>query len=348
MDPVSKLSQTKLNDGKLNIQVRKRFNPMVVVGFLVVVLVIAAVLGGGYLLIRRANNGGQAAADAPVDSSPLTVTVWKPIRSIVNPSTEVTVVANKQITLEQSTRASLHDIGQLNSQYYYVAQVVNLPVAETDITLKFNDAAGNHFEQPVKITRTSFGFPPGYTQLLPWANSQYVLNADDLSVTVDKAHRLLEDYEPSDLVDLNKTYGLYTLNNAVLRRDAGAALKAMLDQLAKETGKYVTVASGYRSYEQQVATYAINVRQLGEDQANNVSSKPGNSQHQLGTTVDFVSDETTWKITKDFGNTVAGQWLATNCAHYGFVQPYKQENSNTSGYVEEAWHFRYVGVQPTQ
>lgn len=343
MDPVSQLSQSKLNDGKLKFARRASIKPTAVIGFLIVVLVIAGVLTGGYLLITRSHSSQQPAAQAPVDNSPLQMSVAAPVREIINSSTEITVVTNKVITLEDSNRATLHEVGQLDGKHYFVVRVVNLPVSETDITLKFNDASGNHFEQALKITRKNYAFPPGYTQILPWENAAYILNGDDLAVVVDKGHRLLEDYTPTDIVDLNTTFGLYTLNGATLRRDAGNALQAMLDELAKQTGKYVTIASGYRSYEDQVGRYATLLKQLGETQANTVSAKPGHSEHQLGTTVDLVSDETGWQISNNFATTAAGTWLAANCARYGFVQG-KQSSDNPA----TAAQFRYEGVQPVQ
>jgi D-alanyl-D-alanine carboxypeptidase len=91
-------------------------------------------------------------------------------------------------------------------------------------------------------------------------------------------------------------------------------------------------------------TYVSWVRQLGEQKADGLSARPGYSEHQLGTTVDFVSQDTNWQITNAFGNTVAGKWLAENSSKYGFTLPYKSDQSNAGGYQEESWHFRFTGV----
>jgi D-alanyl-D-alanine carboxypeptidase len=91
-------------------------------------------------------------------------------------------------------------------------------------------------------------------------------------------------------------------------------------------------------------TYVSWVRQLGEQKADGLSARPGYSEHQLGTAVDFVNKATGYKIVNDFGNTPAGKWLAENSYKYGFILPYKSDQSNAGGYQEESWHFRFTGV----
>lgn len=279
-----------------------------------------------------------------VDDRPLAVTVVNPEREVQNPFTEVTVIANKQIQMQEPhNRINLQDLGKQGAKHYYIARVSNLGVGDTTVTLKLKDEVGGTFEKQLTITRRNVAFPAGFSEIKPWDNAQYTLDGDDYAAVVNKQNRLLEDYIPDDLLDLNKDLGLYTLNNATLRAEAARSLKVMLDDLRKATGKNVTIASGYRSYETQVTTYANWIRELGEQRANAVSAKPGHSEHQLGTTVDFVSDETNWQVKDAFGATVAGKWLAENSSKYGYVQPYKTDQSNDGGYAEESWHFRYTG-----
>lgn len=285
----------------------------------------------------------QQAANDPESGIELEVDVTKPVRTITNPFTEVTVTTSKSITLQPNNRVQLKELGMLDSRHVYILQIANLAVGDTPFNLKVNDKQGNEKDIQLTITRDIFSFPVGLREVGGWPDAKYVLDGNDLKVKVDKTSRLLEDYEPNDLLDLNKDLGLYTLNNAQLRAEAGRQLKAMLDALSKATGKYVTVASGYRSYETQVRTYAGWVRELGVKGADKVSAKPGHSEHQLGTTIDFVNDETKWQISDQFGKTTAGKWLAVNCKKYGFILPYTTDNSNTGGYKEESWHFRYVG-----
>lgn len=318
---------------------RKIVLPIIFVWSLAVIIFLAI------LYLQGPRPAGEASSQPEVDSRPLLVQVVRPVREIINPYTEVTVIANKEITLQPSSRASLAYLGELGGEQYYAAHIDKLGIETTEVTLKFNDSAGNEDSQKLEITRKSFAFPVGYTEINSWPEANYVLDGNDLSATVNKQSRLLEDYQPDDLVDLNKDLGLYTLNDAQLRVEAGKALKIMLDDLAEATGKYVTVASGYRSYETQVQTYAAWVKELGTDGADAVSARPGHSEHQLGTTIDFVSDETGWQINNSFGDTVAGKWIIENCQKYGFILPYKTDQSQDGGYKEESWHFRYIGLK---
>ncbi len=270
--------------------------------------------------------------------------IKKPTRTIKSPETEVTLLSNKLVNLEESSRLSMELAGRLRGKYVYVVTVTKLAIGDTDVTIKISDSSGNQKSFTVEITRRSLNLPIGidFDDLKPYENAEYVIvDHSDFSAVVDDTHRLLEDYEPSDLIDLNDKFYLYTLNNAELRIEAGRALKNMLDDLATQTGKYVTVASGYRSYETQLSTYTSWVSSLGKAEADKVSSRPGHSYHQLGTTVDFVSDETGWQITQDFKDTVAGKWLVDNCEIYGFSQTYPMEGSS----IElEPWQFRYIGL----
>jgi D-alanyl-D-alanine carboxypeptidase len=82
--------------------------------------------------------------------------------------------------------------------------------------------------------------------------------------------------------------------------------------------------------------YERNVEQLGKEQADRESARPGTSQHQLGTTIDFGS------ITPAFADTEAGQWLFENGAAYGFSLSYPQGKESLTGYMYESWHYRYI------
>lgn len=277
-----------------------------------------------------------------VDDRPLEIEVTNPVREIINPYTEITVKSNKEIKLKETNRTKLTYIDYFENKYYYVARVNNIGIGEINIKLELSDEIGNTKVEEVAITRKTFNFPAGYYEISPWEDSSYLIQIDLPSTEVNKEHRLFEDYEPDDLVDLNEEFGILTLNNAMLRADAARALNLMLTNLYSETGAQVTVASGYRSYETQITTYASWVRQYGETEANKFSAKPGHSQHQLGTTVDFVSEETGWKIDNSFGDTVAGKWLRDNADKYGFIVPYFEDQSESGGYQEESWHFRYI------
>ncbi len=75
--------------------------------------------------------------------------------------------------------------------------------------------------------------------------------------------------------------------------------------------------------------------------ANTFSADQGYSEHQLGTTVDFSSDEIGGGLT-DFQNTKAFAWLEENAHRYGFTLSYPEANEY---YIYEPWHWRFVGQE---
>jgi zinc D-Ala-D-Ala carboxypeptidase len=75
------------------------------------------------------------------------------------------------------------------------------------------------------------------------------------------------------------------------------------------------------------------------------SARPGHSEHQLGTTLDFRSygnSTPPWEYA-DWGTTAAGRWLAANAWRYGFVMSYPKGKMKVTCYTYEPWHYRYVG-----
>jgi D-alanyl-D-alanine carboxypeptidase len=157
---------------------------------------------------------------------------------------------------------------------------------------------------------------------------------------VDKQHPLPADYAPSDLIQLSDIKDdvsyLLNRNDLSLRKAAADALEEMA-AAAKLDGITLLASSTYRSYDYQQEVYARNVAQLGEVEANRVSAKPGESQHQLGLIVDFGS------IANDFAESKAGLWIAENASSYGWSLSFPKDYEHITGYDWESWHFRYVG-----
>ncbi|MFW6293790.1 MAG: M15 family metallopeptidase, partial [Spirochaetota bacterium] len=121
-----------------------------------------------------------------------------------------------------------------------------------------------------------------------------------------------------------------------LTSDATEALLEMSADAADD-GITLVVSSAYRSYDYQADVYARWVEQLGQEEADRVSARPGTSQHQLGTVVDFGC------ICDEFASQPAGRWLAEHARRYGFSLSYPAGYEEVTGYAYEPWHFRYVG-----
>jgi hypothetical protein len=82
--------------------------------------------------------------------------------------------------------------------------------------------------------------------------------------------------------------------------------------------------SAYRSYAQQVLTFDYWVGIGGYAQALRTSARPGHSEHQLGTTIDFGDGfAAPWEY-DDWAATPTGVWLAQHAAEFGFVMSYPE------------------------
>jgi D-alanyl-D-alanine carboxypeptidase len=174
--------------------------------------------------------------------------------------------------------------------------------------------------------------------------SPQIGSCDDLMVLLDKTHGLPENYAPPDRVHL-ADYSIPVTQSAIAGRliMVGDLQKLFAD--STNAGVDLKVVSAYRSYSLQASIYASYVQQYGADQANRFSAPPGHSQHQLGTAIDFSTDEIGYTLSQSFANTKAGQWLLANAYKYGFYLSYPEGQESITGYEFEPWHFRYLGVQ---
>jgi zinc D-Ala-D-Ala carboxypeptidase len=160
---------------------------------------------------------------------------------------------------------------------------------------------------------------------------------------VDKDHALPADAIPDDLVVLDRYADVLTLNRS------GLSLRAVLIpdllamvEAARQDDILLPISSTYRSYEYQAGLFERHVENLGEEEASRVSARPGTSQHQLGTALDFGS------ITLEFADTAAGKWVAAHAGDYGFSMSYPDGYEDLTGYCYEPWHFRWIGRTATE
>lgn len=166
---------------------------------------------------------------------------------------------------------------------------------------------------------------------------------DDLLVLVNKVIRLPSNYAPGDLVGLD---GLVPVTSSGMKlRQAAADALAKMTQAAKAEGIDLIVLSAYRSYWQQQNTFNYWVSKAGLKEAETFSARPGHSQHQLGTAIDFANTESGVDFNQNFEVTTEGAWLANNAYLFGFVLSYPKGKEAVTGYVYEPWHYRYIGIE---
>lgn len=154
-----------------------------------------------------------------------------------------------------------------------------------------------------------------------------------------KVFFLNEHYAPERLVEIPKEYAYNESRSYKIHAAVWPRLQRLL-QDAKREGIELYVFSAYRSFEEQSALKGAYTVTYGAGSANQFSADQGYSEHQLGTTVDFITTGLGGKLT-GFEKTTAYTWLLNNAHHYGFILSYPENNTH---YIFEPWHWRYVGI----
>ncbi|MEO8863332.1 MAG: M15 family metallopeptidase, partial [Candidatus Saccharimonadales bacterium] len=161
----------------------------------------------------------------------------------------------------------------------------------------------------------------------------------------NKKHALSPiSYAPEDLTTPNVPLRVPGNESMSLRRDNASALERMFGG-AKEDGLNLMLSSGYRTYSYQVNLYNGYVASKGQAWADNISARPGHSEHQTGLAADIEPTSKTCEIDACFGETPEGKWLASNAYKYGYIIRYPVDKVGITGYDYEPWHVRYVGVE---
>jgi zinc D-Ala-D-Ala carboxypeptidase len=135
--------------------------------------------------------------------------------------------------------------------------------------------------------------------------------------------------------------------NAAIRTIAFRDLAALRAE-ARAVGYPLVILSAYRSYALQVDTFDYWTRVGGYQQALRTSARPGHSEHQLGTAIDFGDGMAApWEY-DDWATTAAGTWLAAHAAEHGFVMSFPKGKTRVTCYHYEPWHYRWVGKDLAQ
>jgi len=128
------------------------------------------------------------------------------------------------------------------------------------------------------------------------------------------------------------------------KEDAGSVNQQALTNINKlikdcnsKFGYQGGIASGYRSYNDQVKNFGRKVKEDGRSIDNVQASNtiPGFSEHHTGKAFDiFSTEESWWDARPEVKN-----WVANNASNYGFRITYKTPSTLR---VAEPWHLYYT------
>lgn len=171
--------------------------------------------------------------------------------------------------------------------------------------------------------------------------TRYTAYRDWEMTLLDTIYRVPKWYKPGNLVS---TANAGLNDGGKVRRFVISDLRAMA-QAARNAGAPLRVVSAFRNWRTQKRLYRREVELYGEDRARLTVARPGHSEHQLGTTIDFGSGGTKLKgwHYSDWADTATGSWIKKNGWKYGFVMSYPRRKRSVTCYRYEPWHWRYVG-----
>lgn len=270
------------------------------------------------------------------------------------PLTEEQILVNKGITIKEKTNFideanSLLDKGyspdEINQIYEYMSdqnieqilannyvdlspfyQISNFDFSKIDRYLAYQSANG--LEMKDAVTRVNLNLDEPFYQTV-----ETITDPGSITVLVNKSHALPADYVPEDLVNIPSFPSLQIKDDAV--DDFEKLLAA-----AKLDNVYIIPYSTYRSYDYQNRLYTNYLGRDPKEVVDTYSARPGHSEHQTGLALD-VRSSSHWDNLTDADY----EWMLNNSYKYGFIVRYPKNNSTITGYQEEPWHIRYIGVE---
>lgn len=179
--------------------------------------------------------------------------------------------------------------------------------------------------------------------------------AGELPLLINKDHPVPESFVPEDLVLLTDLCDpkLVKIKYKTIQgvRPAVEALVTMLEAAKAEGVTKWQISAGYRSYQKQTSTLNAKIntylernsgwsKSRARSAALKTVAEPGCSEHHSGLAFDINVPKSS-----SFLGTPQCTWLHKNCWDYGFIIRYQEGKENLTGFIAEAWHIRYVGVE---
>ncbi|MBF7094090.1 GBS Bsp-like repeat-containing protein [Streptococcus sp. HF-1907] len=143
-----------------------------------------------------------------------------------------------------------------------------------------------------------------------------------------------------DILIVNKKYPLSSNYNPGENSTAKEAFVRMRNDMINQGYNVGYAYSGFRSYNTQSGLYQSYVNRDGQEAADRYSARPGYSEHQTGLSYDLTD-----KSGNLLEDAAASNWLKNNAHNYGFIVRYQPGKEASTGFMEEAWHVRYIGKE---
>ena len=209
------------------------------------------------------------------------------------------------------------------SEFY---QISNFDFDKIDRYLAYQTSQGIEMKQAV--TEVNLNLDTDF-----YTNIETIEDPSSITVLVNKFHALPADYVPDDLISIP------SFPNLQIKDDAAEDFEALL-AAAKLDNVIIIPYSTYRSYDYQQGLYNKYLQTDSQEEVDTYSARPGHSEHQTGLALD-VRSSSHWSNLTDSDY----EWMLNNSYKYGFIIRYPKDNSRITGYQEEPWHLRYIGIE---
>ncbi len=221
----------------------------------------------------------------------------------------------------------------LNMEYIDILafkNITNFDINNLDRYLAYQEK-NTDYDLATVVTYVNIGLDKeGYSEYTEYTTEEV---NNDLTILVNKYHKLPDDYVPNDLVSLSYNENYY------LRQQAAQAFESLTAAGILE-GVIFYPFSPYRSFETQSVLYNRYVARDGIASADTYSARPGFSEHQLGLAVDVRSSNLSDNLTPEHY-----EWMLDNSYKYGFIVRYPKGKQHITQFIEEPWHLRYLGIE---
>ncbi|MEG1732472.1 MAG: M15 family metallopeptidase [Longicatena sp.] len=186
----------------------------------------------------------------------------------------------------------------------------------------------------------------------------------DYKYTMLTSKQTIHSYEPKDLVSVGSlphTSIVKDANDILVKSEVLAPLQQLCDAAKEINGKAygdMQLVAGYISYEDQIKLYENAIKKHNGKDLKEFWDYPGQSEYQLGYSVQLLPNEVQADITNREMETNAENkvsisegereqeiWLKDNAYKYGFVIRYTKANEEVTGKKHQPYTLRYVGKE---